>query len=241
MTVDAVQDQQRAAHRSDEPRRGRTGRGDVRPAVREDDRRAGAGRRRQRAGDLMARPVETLRWAGDRLELIDQRLLPQRVEYVACDDGRGGRRGDPRHGGARRAGDRLRGGLRGRARVRAGRPAAQSANSTRRWRRRSRCLAREPADGGQPVLGARAHAPRCRARSEPSLRSASPHACSRKRRDPSRGHRGEPCHRPPRCRAGARRGAGHDPLQRRRAGDGRPRHGARRRPHGPRRGQAHFA
>jgi methylthioribose-1-phosphate isomerase len=33
----------------------------------------------------MASPVETLRWVGDRLELIDQRLLPQRVEYVACD------------------------------------------------------------------------------------------------------------------------------------------------------------
>jgi methylthioribose-1-phosphate isomerase len=33
----------------------------------------------------MARPVETLRWAGDRLELIDQRLLPQRFEYVACE------------------------------------------------------------------------------------------------------------------------------------------------------------
>ncbi|HSD41023.1 MAG TPA: S-methyl-5-thioribose-1-phosphate isomerase [Burkholderiales bacterium] len=33
----------------------------------------------------MGRPVETLRWAGDRLELIDQRLLPQRVEYVACE------------------------------------------------------------------------------------------------------------------------------------------------------------
>jgi methylthioribose-1-phosphate isomerase len=33
----------------------------------------------------MARAVETLRWAGDRLELIDQRFLPQRVEYVACD------------------------------------------------------------------------------------------------------------------------------------------------------------
>lgn len=29
--------------------------------------------------------VETLRWAGDRLELIDQRLLPQRVEYARCD------------------------------------------------------------------------------------------------------------------------------------------------------------
>jgi methylthioribose-1-phosphate isomerase len=33
----------------------------------------------------MAGRVETLRWAGDRLELIDQRLLPQRVEYVACE------------------------------------------------------------------------------------------------------------------------------------------------------------
>jgi methylthioribose-1-phosphate isomerase len=32
----------------------------------------------------MTRPVETLRWLGNRLELIDQRLLPQRVEYVAC-------------------------------------------------------------------------------------------------------------------------------------------------------------
>jgi methylthioribose-1-phosphate isomerase len=28
--------------------------------------------------------VETLRWRNDRLELIDQRLLPGRVEYVAC-------------------------------------------------------------------------------------------------------------------------------------------------------------
>jgi len=32
----------------------------------------------------MARGVETLRWTGDRLELIDQRALPQRVEYVDC-------------------------------------------------------------------------------------------------------------------------------------------------------------
>jgi len=29
--------------------------------------------------------VETLRWSGDRLELIDQRILPGRLEYVACD------------------------------------------------------------------------------------------------------------------------------------------------------------
>ena len=28
--------------------------------------------------------VETMRWREGRLELIDQRLLPQRFEYVAC-------------------------------------------------------------------------------------------------------------------------------------------------------------
>jgi methylthioribose-1-phosphate isomerase len=32
----------------------------------------------------VGRAVETLRWAGERLELIDQRLLPQRVEYAVC-------------------------------------------------------------------------------------------------------------------------------------------------------------
>jgi methylthioribose-1-phosphate isomerase len=31
-----------------------------------------------------ATAVETLRWRGGRLELIDQRLLPRRFEYVAC-------------------------------------------------------------------------------------------------------------------------------------------------------------
>jgi len=31
-----------------------------------------------------ARVVETMRWRGDRLELIDQRLLPARFEYVSC-------------------------------------------------------------------------------------------------------------------------------------------------------------
>lgn len=35
---------------------------------------------------MAAAAVETLRWAGERLELIDQRLLPQRVEYRACHD-----------------------------------------------------------------------------------------------------------------------------------------------------------
>jgi methylthioribose-1-phosphate isomerase len=32
----------------------------------------------------MAQTIETLRWRHDRVELIDQRALPQRVEYVAC-------------------------------------------------------------------------------------------------------------------------------------------------------------
>jgi methylthioribose-1-phosphate isomerase len=36
--------------------------------------------------DTPASPVETLRWQRDRLELIDQRLLPQRFEYVTCSD-----------------------------------------------------------------------------------------------------------------------------------------------------------
>jgi methylthioribose-1-phosphate isomerase len=35
---------------------------------------------------MAAAAVETLRWAGERLELIDQRLLPQRVEYRVCRD-----------------------------------------------------------------------------------------------------------------------------------------------------------
>ncbi|HJY75836.1 MAG TPA: S-methyl-5-thioribose-1-phosphate isomerase [Burkholderiales bacterium] len=29
-------------------------------------------------------PVEPIRWKGDRLELLDQRLLPEKTEYVAC-------------------------------------------------------------------------------------------------------------------------------------------------------------
>jgi methylthioribose-1-phosphate isomerase len=33
--------------------------------------------------------VHTLRWTGGSLELLDQRLLPARLEYVACDSARG--------------------------------------------------------------------------------------------------------------------------------------------------------
>ncbi len=32
----------------------------------------------------MAHSIETFRWRGDRLELIDQRALPQRLAYVSC-------------------------------------------------------------------------------------------------------------------------------------------------------------
>ena len=32
----------------------------------------------------VARGVETMRWAGDRLEMIDQRILPARFEYRSC-------------------------------------------------------------------------------------------------------------------------------------------------------------
>ena len=85
-----------------------------------------------RADPLERRPPRAARPAPaagpDRL-----RHLPHR--------GRGGA-GDPRHGGARRAGDRLRGGFRGCAFAKA--------------RRKLRDPGEEPADGGQPVLGARA-------------------------------------------------------------------------------------
>ena len=62
--------------------RGRARRRDVRSPVREDDGGAGAGGRRQRARGVVT--IEPLRWKGDRLELLDQRLLPERTVYVTC-------------------------------------------------------------------------------------------------------------------------------------------------------------
>ena len=32
----------------------------------------------------MGNPVETLRWNGNAIEMIDQRILPHRIEYLAC-------------------------------------------------------------------------------------------------------------------------------------------------------------
>src|SRR5437879_4096258 len=78
----AIQEEQLAEAGSLLARCGRAGRGDVRPAFRQDHGGAGAGRRRQRARRLMA--VEPLRWRGDRLELLDQRALPDKTLYVTC-------------------------------------------------------------------------------------------------------------------------------------------------------------
>jgi methylthioribose-1-phosphate isomerase len=36
------------------------------------------------SGSSETKAVETLRWGDGRLELIDQRLLPSRFEYVSC-------------------------------------------------------------------------------------------------------------------------------------------------------------
>jgi methylthioribose-1-phosphate isomerase len=38
------------------------------------------------SSEPIARAVQALRWSGERLELIDQRLLPSRIVYVGCDD-----------------------------------------------------------------------------------------------------------------------------------------------------------
>ncbi|MFZ1908869.1 MAG: S-methyl-5-thioribose-1-phosphate isomerase [Burkholderiales bacterium] len=54
----------------------------MRAAVREDYRRSDTGRRRERARRLMG--VDTLRWTGKTLELLDQRALPQKIEYLTC-------------------------------------------------------------------------------------------------------------------------------------------------------------
>ena len=35
-------------------------------------------------GVAAGRAVEPIRWRGDRLELLDQRLLPERMVYVSC-------------------------------------------------------------------------------------------------------------------------------------------------------------
>src|SRR5690349_17775814 len=79
----SVQEEQPAEDRGGLEGRGGARRGDVRALVREDHGGAGPGRRRQRARRLVA-SVEPIRWLGDSLELLDQRLLPDQTKYVRC-------------------------------------------------------------------------------------------------------------------------------------------------------------
>src|SRR6185369_11077577 len=84
----AVQAQQCIEDGSHQPRRCSTRRRDVRPVVRQEHRGADSHRRRQRARHLMAEfqsKFDTLRWRGGRLEMIDQRVLPGDIRYLAYD------------------------------------------------------------------------------------------------------------------------------------------------------------
>src|SRR5688500_1163777 len=97
----AIQEEEPAARRGRLARRRRACGRDVRPAVRQDYRCPGTDRRRQRAGYMSMKKqtprspsahdplvrgstVEPIRWKGDRLELLDQRLLPGQTVYVTC-------------------------------------------------------------------------------------------------------------------------------------------------------------
>ena len=172
--------------------------------------------------------VETLRWRDGALEMIDQRVLPMRVEYRRYDSRRGRGRRHPQHGGARGAGNRLRRRLWRRAGSAAPGSAAAAAAFCAGLEARSSFSARSrptavnlswalasPASPLSLALGA-AGAARNRER-----------AAGRSARDSRRGHRDQPRHGQPRRRAGSGRRARADPLQRRRAGHRRPRHGAR--------------
>ena len=53
-------------------------------ALRQDHGGAGPRRRRERARRLMSGEGQPIRWRGDRLELLDQRLFPEKTEYIIC-------------------------------------------------------------------------------------------------------------------------------------------------------------
>src|SRR5688500_2557874 len=97
----AIQEEEPAAHRGRLARRRRACGRDVRAAVRQDYRCPGTDRRRQRAGYMSMKKqtprspsardplvrgsaVEPIRWKGDRVEFLDQRLLPDQTVYVTC-------------------------------------------------------------------------------------------------------------------------------------------------------------
>ncbi len=171
----------------------------------------------------------TVRWSEPGVVMLDQRLLPEREEYLVCASVeevaraieslavrgapaigvRGGlRRGArrPRERGARRRGARARTSRRRSRRLGATRPTA--VNLFWALERMRSCLA---AEQGAPPAALRAAL----------LREAEAH--------PRRGHRGVPRAGPRRRRAGAGRRAHPHPLQRRRARHRGLRHRARRR------------
>src|SRR6266568_9560888 len=149
--------------------------------------------------------------------------------------GGSGRR-HPLDGGARRSGDRLRRGVRHRARGAAG-AAPHPSGIFRCDGSGVRDACREPADGGESLLGARAHA--LGARRAPGRPEGRGGAARRDRaRDFPGRPRDQPRHRPRWREARARRRAHPHPLQHRRARHCGARHRARGGALGARRRQA---
>ena len=160
----------------------------------------------------------TLRWSEPGVVMLDQRLLPEREEYLVCASARGGRARDRDAGRARRAGDRLRGGLRRGARRLRERARATSAALAADVAGRDAAPRAHAAHGREPVLGARAHARAARARRARRRRRAETLRAALLREAAGgarRGHRRVPRARPRRRRAGAGRRAHPHPLQRR--------------------------
>ena len=163
-----------------------------------------------------ARPVETLRWR-DRARADRSAAAAGARGLRRLRHGRGGRRGDPRHGGARRAGDRLRRGVRRRARGAALRLNGDFDASSRgciadagaqAGRRRSTCSGRSSAWRSATQAARAQRSGSCVAALLAEARSRSTPRTSPSTA-PSAAHG---------ARAAAATAHGPDPLQRRRAG-----------------------
>ncbi len=194
--------------------------------------------------------IETLRWFNNRLEMIDQRILPAAFEYLSYDSAVFGGRGHTQHGGARRAGHRCGSGLwRG-----AGGVAFVSAPSPgqgegwdggglrerfyplpspppargRGWfgglqsghGSRLYCAGGQPPDGGESVLGVAAHAQDLGGRCYSNSAAGRAALAGRGARDSGRGHPHQQGDGGAWCGLAQGRGAGADALQRGGTGDG---------------------
>ncbi len=157
--------------------------------------------------------VTPLRWYSDRLDLLDQRLLPHRIEWVPVRDAAETARAIALDDRPRRARDRRRRRLRPGARGASRRALAGGAARGDPDRRGH--PPREPSDGHQPPVGPRADARprrgparRRRARGRPRG-GGHPHSRGRRRREPaaSAASAATCCRSPPplltHCNAGA--------------------------------------